>query len=205
MAEEYWRTDCGYLGYTVPSGIVCSTAPSSSADVQFTETSEPEPSSSLSPSNRSNSGTSTSSDALALKLGLGLGIGLGVLLLVAAIYIVHLQRTKLNRQGPSNDKVHQVSSYPASRSQGLPPSDPLSSHTSQSCPVPSSPPQVQSQQQPPASYKCEHGGGAGSAGGNMYGHEILRNIRPSRHELPSNNSQSYAELPSDARPHNELP
>ncbi|KAH6988858.1 hypothetical protein BKA56DRAFT_709989 [Ilyonectria sp. MPI-CAGE-AT-0026] len=44
-AEEYWRTYCGYLGYTVPSGIVCSTVPSSSADMQFTETSEPEPSS----------------------------------------------------------------------------------------------------------------------------------------------------------------
>ncbi|KAH7165282.1 hypothetical protein EDB81DRAFT_877668 [Dactylonectria macrodidyma] len=228
-AEEYWRTVCGYLDHTVPSGILCSTVASSSSDVQFTETSGPEPSSvtaestildggisitetttedgsssattesattnnigsetaansafgtsSSRASDGSNSGTTKSSDTLVLKLGLGLGIALGVPLLVAAIYLVHLQRKKLKRQGPSDNSELQVSSYQAPQLQGYPPpSYPPPSHTAPGYPVLTSPPQVESQQEASDPYKYEHGGGMGGAGGNMNKHEVLGDMPPS--------------------------
>ncbi|KAH6867590.1 hypothetical protein B0T10DRAFT_553960, partial [Thelonectria olida] len=44
-AEEISRRYCSYAGLSIPSGIVCSTVASTSADIQSTETSEPEQSS----------------------------------------------------------------------------------------------------------------------------------------------------------------
>ncbi|KAH7208474.1 uncharacterized protein BKA55DRAFT_681620 [Fusarium redolens] len=240
-AEEYSRSYCRHAGHSMPSGIVCSTVASSSADLQSSETSAPEQSSmteigsiataestteensgsetatksasepsSLPTSDGTAGSSSTSSEttkdnhALTLQLGLGLGIGLGVPLVIAVIYLALLQRKKLKQQGTLNNQEPQVSFYQAPPPQGFSPLGyPPSSHLPQGSQVSS--PQVQAHQEQFEPHKYEHESSGGVEGLNRNQYEMMGNIPPPRHELPSNNPETCGELPPDTRPHNELP
>ncbi|KAH7145506.1 hypothetical protein B0J13DRAFT_665906 [Dactylonectria estremocensis] len=275
-AEEYWVTFCGYLGHTVPSGILCSAVASSSADTLSTEPSRPNLStvtaesttvdgsistvdtttadvtttdtttthgsiataesttvdgstttaesataynsgsettansvfatSSLPTSDRSNPGTTKSNDALILKLGLGLGIGFGVILLSIAFYLLYRQGKNSKQPEPRNNQELQILSSQAPPPQEHPhPYYPPTSHPTHGYQAPGPPPQVQSLQKQSDPYQYEHRGGAGNTGGNKNEHEVLGDMPPLRHELPSNSSQPHSEPPPDSRPHNELP
>ncbi|KAF7557246.1 hypothetical protein G7Z17_g758 [Cylindrodendrum hubeiense] len=127
-AEDYARSVCSYAGYSMPTGIACSTVAATDTQASETASATADDSNTTADSTADSSVSQTaansdfavptsddSSDSSSgyttkkkssktLKTGLGVGLGVGIPLISAALGYLALLRRKKNRQAMANNQ-----------------------------------------------------------------------------------------------------